>query len=377
MGLFDWLRGGSADEVVCPEEHLESYKRLGEQVFGLHVEISESRHSRALAYLNAARSLQTMSDALLGDALTSGKKKPVPIVSHEQADDWYGQIPDLLVAARQEAAFEHSASVPLPVRIGVQIEGPSPCPIEHLAGLRRAAAEMEALVTDGIAQARLEGDRFKFAILLYEEARTRKQAADAIVGIITNGRHVSEESHEDAEAQYWMALSNYILVAQGMKAADVLGPEDLKKPQAPKEPAPKPNPIPTQETRRCKLDSNDIWKVTSQSAIRDIKRSGEWEQAEHDLIEHWGTHHIREEERTYEYTVEQLLRTGHIVEESYWYCCPFPTVYRVGSKPVRILGYEIPRGYVFVYEYGDDGAPGRFIYQPSFSKADSRKYCED
>lgn len=373
MGLFDWLRGSSADEEICPDEHLESYKRLGEQVFGLHVELSESQHPRALAYLNAARSLQTMSEALLGDALTGGKKKPVPIVSHEQVDDWYGRIPDLLVAARQEAAFEHSASLPLPIRIGEQIEGPSPCPVEHLAGLRRAAGEMENLVSDGIAQARLEGDRFKYAILLYEEARTRKQAADAIVGIITNGRHVSEESHEDAEAQYWTALSNYILVAQGMKAADVLDAEDLRKPKVQKEPA----LTPKQDTRRCKLDSDDIWRVTSQKAIRDIKRSGEWEQAEHDLVEHWETHHIREEERTYEYTVEQLLRTGHIAEESYWHCCPFPSVYRVGSESVRILGYEVPSGYVFVYEYGDNGAPGRFIYQSSFSKADSRKYCED
>lgn len=363
MGLMDWLREGFTGQKICPIEHLEAYKRLGEQVYSLHVEFADTKSPRALAYVQAARSLQTMADALIGDALDGAEPKPVPIVTHDQADAWYGVLPDIMVAARQEAAFAGSARTPLPVRLGTQIEGPKPCPEQHLAGLRRAAWEMEELLRLEVDLARTEGERYKEAILLFEEARTRRQAGDSIVGTISNGRRVSAESHEEAEEQYWIALTNFILIAQGLKEPELL----------------KPAPGRTSGTvsRTCKLDSRDIWKVTSELAIRDINRSGERAQAIEDLNEHWEAFVETPVEREYETTVEDLLARGLIKEDSYWYCCPFSSVYRVLGVSVNVLGRDIPRTHVFVYEYGDDGAPGKFITQASFQAADSRKYCED
>ena len=365
MGLLDWLREGLTGQKVCPIEHLEAYKRLGEQVYSLHVEFEGSQMPRALAYVQAARSLQTMADALIGDALDGTEPKPVPIVTHDQADIWYGALTDIMVAARQEAAFANAAKLELPITLGTQIEGPKPCPVQHLAGLRRAAGDMEEWLKFEVDLARNEGERHKETILLFEEARTRRQAGDSIVGTISNGRRVSAESHEEAEEQYWIALSNFILIAQGLKE-----PELLKR-------AATTNPKFGTSAKTCKLDSRDIWKVTSQLAISDINRSGERAQAIEDLNEHWAAFVETPIEREYETTVEALLAQGKIKEESYWYCCPFPSVYRVLSSNVHLLGKQIPNNHVFVYEYGDDGEPGRFITQASFQQADSRKYCED
>ncbi|MGD8188695.1 hypothetical protein ACQCN2_01725 [Brevibacillus ginsengisoli] len=361
MGLFNWFRENVTGQKICPIEHLQSYKRLGEQVYELHVELTECENPRALAFLQAAKSLQTMADALLGDAFSGidGKPNAVPIITHDQADVWYGLIPDLIIAARQEASFQGSSNLALPIQLGTQMEGPSPCPVEHLAGLRRAAAGMEEMVQVDIQIARTKGEEYKAAILLYEEARTRKQSGDAIVGILSEGRRVSEETHEDAEQQYWKALSSYMLVAQGLKGSDILKKEN------------------TLNRKTCKLDSKNIWKVTSQIAKSEVKRAGEWEQAEEDLTEHWEQYIMREDDRTYETTVEELLQAGKIKETSYWYCCPFPSVYQVIKTPVVILGQEIPLHHYFVYEYGDDGAPARFITNKEFGTADERKYCDD
>ncbi|WP_217595157.1 hypothetical protein [Cohnella sp. GbtcB17] len=371
MGLFSWIRESMTGEKVCPIEHLESYRRLGEQVYDLHVEMADCDRGRALAYMQAARSLQTMADALLGDALSGfgGQAKPVPVITHDQADVWYGKIPDLMIAARQEAAFERAARIELPIRLGPQLEGPSPCPVAHLTGLRRAAERMDEMTKAAVDAARSQGDRFKSVILSYEAARTRKQAGDAIVGSISSGRRVSEETHEDAEKQYWLALSDYLLVAQGLKAPEVIQLDLL----------PASGDRSARLRRLCKLDSDDIWKVTSSTAKREIQRAGEWRQAVEDLQEHWSACLITEVEREYEITVEELLERNLIEENGYWYCCPFPSVYRVrnSTASVQVLGRTIPRGHVFVLEYGDDGAPSNFITAASFNSGADRKYCED
>ncbi|WP_336788474.1 hypothetical protein [Paenibacillus sp. MMO-177] len=364
MGLFDWIRESITGQKICPPEHLESYKRLGEQVYGLHVELAQSDTPRARAFLQAARSMQTMADALLGDAFLS-EPKAVPVITHNQADIWYGKIPDLMVATRQEAAFANAAAMQLPIYLGQQEEGPSPCPVEHLAGLRRSAEQMDEMIAQTVESIRNQGEKFKEIILLYESAKTRKQAGDAIVGNITNGRKVSTESHEDAEKQYWMALSDYLLVAQGLEAPDLIKRQTLNTSKG------------SFADPRCKLDSSDIWKVTSTEARNDIIKSGEYAQAVEDLEEHWGSCKITPIEREYETTVEDLLKQNLIREDGYWYCCPFPAVYKVTSNSVDVLGRILPRGHVFVYEYGDDGAAGRFITAVSFQTGVDRKYCED
>lgn len=364
MGIFDWIRESITGQKVCPPEHLESYKRLGEQVYGLHVELARCDMPRARAFLQAARSMQTMADALLGDAFLS-VSKAVPVITHNQADIWYGKIPDLMVATRQEAVFSDTAAIQLPIQLGQQEEGPTPCPVEHLAGLRRSAEQMDEMTAQAVESIRNQGEKFKEVILLYESAKTRKQAGDAIVGKISDGRKVSAESHEDAEEQYWMALSDYLLVTQGLEAPDLIKRQNQNISNS------------SFANYRCKLDSSDIWKVTSSAAREDIIQSGEYAQAVEDLEEHWGSCDITPIEREYETTVEMLLKQGLIREDGYWYCCPFPSVYKVSRKSVDVLGRIIPQGHVFVYEYGDDGAPGRFITANSFQNGVDRKYCED
>lgn len=360
MSLFERIRSALNGERVCPPEHLASYQRLGQELYGVEVELADSTSEKSRAYLRAAKCFQVMADALLKDAYDL---KAVPAVTHDQADEWYGQITELMIAARQEHAFSNSAKVPLPVHIGRRIEPSGKCPDSHLMGMRRAADNVEALLTPALTRAKIEGEKFKSAILMYEEARTRRQVGDAIVGAIANGQRIASESHEEGEDQYWSTLATYLLVAQGLEFPTCLERTAVQ--------------ASMQSFRRCKLDSNDIWKVTSETAKREIRRAGEWRKAEEDLAEHWSLHTIAPVEREYETTAEELVAKGHIKEDGYWYCCPFQPTYRVVADEIYILQRRIPRGHVFVWEYGDDGAPGHFITARSFNAADSRQYCED
>jgi len=362
MAFFDRFREVLSGQRMCTPEHLASYKRLGDQVFEVEVELAETPNTRARVFVRAAKSLQVMSDALLRDALPSEKEpsKPVPVMTHEQAEAWYARLPELLIAARQEASFPSSTKVPLPIRLGGRIESKGPCPVQHLAGMRRAAEEMESLVKDKLAYARTEGETYRDVILLYEEARTRRQSGDAIVGSILGGQKVSTQSHEEAEQQYWLALSAYMLISQALEDPALLDKKVQERLQ-----------------KKSKLDVRDLFKVTSRTAIREIRQSSEYAQSQVDLAELWVKHTITDEEREYENTVDDLATTGRIREDGYWYCCPFQPVYTVANGPVEVGGRSIPTGHVFVWDYGEDGNPGRFITESAFGRADSRHYCED
>lgn len=362
MALFDRFREVFSGQRMCTPEHLAGYKRLGEQVFEVEVELAETSNVRAQILLRAAKSLQVMGDALLRDAFPSDQhpSKPVPIVTHEQAEVWYGRIPDLLIAARQEASFAGSAKIKVPILLGTREETRGACPIEHLAGMRRAAEEMETLVKDKMVVARTKADPYKEVILLYEEARTRRQSGDAIVGSIVGGQRVSPQSHEEAEDQYGSALAAYFLIAQALEDPSLLSQSRQGGGRG-----------------QSKLDSRDLFKVTSRIALREIRHSGEYAQAQVDLAELWVKHTITDVEREYESTVEELAATGQIEEDGYWYCCPFQPVYKVVHSPVEVIGRSIPTGHVFVWDYGEDGAPGRFITESAFGRADSRHYCEE
>lgn len=362
MSWFDKVRQVLSGQRMCTPEHLESYVRLGNELYAVEVELADCQNPKVRVILIAAKCFQIMGNALLQDAFPSNshESKPVPIVTHEQAEAWYKRIPDLMIAARQEAAFVNSAKIRIPIRLEDRIELNEKCPTDHLAGLRRAANEVEALFKDKMEFARRHADQYKRLILLYEEARTRKQVADAIVGSLLGGAHVSSESHEEAESQYWFALSNYIIIGQGLEDPSILD-----------------GSLPTSETKSTsKLDVDDVWKITSKLAVREIRQSGEWDKAVEDLAELWRLHRITEEERVYEREAEALFVSGKIAEDSYWYCCPFQSVYKVVHGPIRILGRSIPTGHVFVWDYGEDGSPGRFITEPTF-RSSARQYCAD
>lgn len=356
MGILERIHAAFSGERICPPEHLAAYRRLGEQVFELEVELSNTQEPVVLALVRATKVFQTMADALLKDAYDD---QLVPVVTHEQAEEWYGMIPDLMVAARQENLVDGGSTVRLPIRLGKKTEANHRCPVSHLAGMRRAADDVERLLAPILERARLETDKYKSALLRYEEARTRRQVGDAIVGAISHGQHVPEESHEEAEEQYWATLSAYLLTAQGLAYPDCLNGQPLGRDSA------------------SKLDSDDVWRITSETAKREIRNAGEWWQAERDLAELWESHRITGIEREYEITVEDLVHQHKVREDGYWACCPFQPVYKVVFGPVGVVGHNIPTGHVFVWDYGEDGEPGRFITQQSFTHADSRQYCGD
>ncbi|RIV17323.1 hypothetical protein D2Q93_15500 [Alicyclobacillaceae bacterium I2511] len=360
MGWLDKLRDLFSGGPQQPREDLEGYRRVGEEVFGVEVELANSENSRAKAFLQAAKVFQVMGDALLRNVLPGvGKAEPVPFVTQEQAESWFGRIPDLLVAARQEALIPESAKFQLPIRLSSRVEAVGLCPVSHLAGMRRAADEVESLLRERLEHARLEVEQYKDVLLLYEEARTRRQAGDAIVGSLLNGRTVPPDSHEDAENQYWVTISSYMLIAQGLVYPDVL------KSQA------------REGVQHSKLDSADVWKVTSRYARRDIEQTAELSQAQSELADFWRAHTVTEEEREYEHTVEQLLRQSVIREVGYWFTRPFAPVWRVTEGPVQIVGRVIQEGHVFVWDYGKTGEAGQFVTQSSFLHVQDREYSAE
>ncbi len=356
MKLFDQFRGIVAGQQIS-SEYLAGYKRLGEQVFEVEVELARAESAPARALLRAAKSLQVMGDALLRDVYADNKMAyHVPAITRDQAEAWYGRIPELLVAARQEACFAGAGKVQLPVRFGMKYDMQGMCPIEHLAGMRRAADEMENLIKDGVTDARSQGETYRSAILLFEEARTRRASGDAIVGSILDGRRLPPASHEDAEKHYWVALEDYLLIAQALEIPALAD----KKPAA--------------TVKKSRLDSDDVFKVTSPAALEEIRRRpGEYAQARRDFAELWAGHRVSDAEREYENTVDALAASGGIKEDGYWYCCPFPPVYKVMRGPVEVAGHTVAEGHVFVWNYRE----GRLVTQAGFRAADSRHYCAD
>ena len=264
MGILERIHAVFSGERVCPPEHLAAYRRLGEQVFELEVELSNTQKPVVLTMTRVTKVLQTMADALLRDAYDD---QPVPVVTHEQAEEWYGMIPELMVAARQENLVDGGSMVRLPIRLRKKIESTHRCPVSHLAGMRRAADDVERLLAPILERARLETDKYTSALLLYEGARTRRQVGDAIVGTISHGQKVPDESHEEAEEQYWATLSAYLLTAQGLAYPDCLSGQSLGRDIA------------------SKLDLGDVWRITSVTAKREIRNAGEWRKAELDLTE--------------------------------------------------------------------------------------------
>ncbi len=358
MGWLERIRDVFGGGQQQPREDLEGYRRMGEEVFGVEVELANSENSRARAFLQTAKVFQVMGDALLRNTLLGEGQaaEAVPFVTQEQAESWYGRIPDLLVAARQEALVPGSAKLNLPIHMPSRVEAVGLCPVSHLAGMRRAADEVESLLRERLEHARMDVDQYKEVLLLYEEARTRRQAGDAIVGTLLNGRTVPPDSHEDAENQYWVTLSSYLLIAQGLEGPNVLN-------------------VQTQDgDESSKLDSADVWKVTSRYARRDIEHTGELSQAQSELTDFWRAHTVTKEEREYERTADQLLRQGVIREVGYWFTCPFAPVWRVMKGPVQIVGRVVQEGHVFVWDYGKLGEAGQFVTQSSFLHVQDREY---
>lgn len=351
VGLLGWIREKLAEYKNGPEEHLESCSRISHQVFAVSAELEYCGKPLALAYLQAAKCFRTLADALLGEGFpdSAGGSRGGPAIMHELADEWYGKIPELLVAARQEAAFSYSAAYPLPVLLWTPESEAASIPESYLAGLRRAASAMDELVANEAELARLDADLFRTTILLYEAARTHKELGDALTGSLIE-REISEETIKDAAAHYWKALPNYMLVAQGLKAPQILNQYSLI------------------SFQKCKLDSKEVWRVTAPAVIEHFKENGSWESEIEKLRAFWEDRPIKQEEREYECAVEQLLSSGQIAVNGRWYKIPYPYTYRVEHGPVTLFNKDIPVGHKFVYDYGKKGEFNDFITMKEFRR---------
>lgn len=318
-------------------------------------ELANDPNPQVTLLVRIAEAFQIMGNALLLDVLPDHApiSTPVPEITHEQAEIWYGNIPDLLIAARKEAISPGSSKVLLPIQMGRRVESEHTCPLSHLAGLRRVADEMERLVAEEISRLRLDKDHYRETLLLYEEARTRRSTGDALVGSIMNGQPIPHETHEDAKEQYWKALSNYLLVVQGINDNSLLF---------------------ALFSLNSKLDANDVWKVTAQLALEDIRKSGEFESIRQELFEFWNAHVITDEERQYENTVERLLNVGVIQENGYWYRIPFQPVYVVVATRIEVHHKSIMKDHEFVWEYGHNEREEGFMTRAAFRYATERNH---
>ncbi|GGD63019.1 hypothetical protein [Paenibacillus nasutitermitis] len=348
---------------------VDSFGSVGEQVYELAAQLENCASIRARVLLEASRSLKMIADALMGDDTARSvnktpKEDTADSLNLYQAQILYSRIPELLQSANREAEGYPSSSLLLPVRLGLQAEGPPAYWQEQLEGLRRAANAMEEQVSLDMEFLRLKSGLTNPVVLLYEQALRWKNSAEAILLTLTGSISGEEEeaSYELVRSQYWKALSDYIKVTQGLTDPELFaGDEEAE------------DSIHNEFVGRTRLDNEDCWKVTSSLAIQEFKHLGEWGETEHELQSFWANAVISKTDREYEATVEKLLADGKITEKAYWYSCPYPCVYQVGETPVRILGEEIPAGYVFVNAYSDSKSGAQFIWESSFSAREERR----
>ena len=360
MLIFHRDRSGLSGRAVCPPAHLEGYRRIGESVYIAEVELSGTTSPRIRSILAAARSLQAIADALLTEAfaINGGEKRPIAAVTHKQAEAWYDRIPRLLAAARKEAAFAGASGAGIPVRSVYLLETPSACPADHLQSLAKTARELHERIGPKIDLARFEPDRYRVAILCYEDGRTRHEEADAVVRALRSTATLPADLQEKAVRSYGVALTSYLLIAQWLEDPAL---------QTATEPAASPPSRPSPP-------SADVWRSTSDRARRQIRQSGEWRKAEEALRAFWAGRFTAQEEREFAATVRRLLSEGRIRETGYWRDPPFQSAYTVLRNPVVILGEPIPEGQSFLWMYGETAEAGRLVVRASLQPAPSRRY---
>ena len=174
MSLFDRIRRVFSSPE-CPPEHLEGYRRIGDEVYEAKIELANDTNPHVRLLLRIAEAFQVMGNALLADVLSSDGKVSghLPEITHEQTETWYGHIPELLIAARKESVYPGSSQVLLPVTLRPLEISEQMCPLSHLRGLRRATRAMDDLVSKDIEYLRLRKEDYRATMLLYEEARRK------------------------------------------------------------------------------------------------------------------------------------------------------------------------------------------------------------
>ncbi len=230
-------------------QQIAGLRRVGAAVYDLEQELQKAETanpsldlSRARCYFAGAETLVTFADAFVLDAFADpNHPRHLPHVTFVQAQEFYLKIPDLVTAVRQEAAYPGASRVPLPVLPGPRFEV-AHCPVEHLMAMQRAALKVEELIGTRIETLRLRsgaGDQprgLRQAVLAMAGARTKRDAADQVIGALRAGQHVPQETHEEAEGFYYDGvLRQYLYAAQELELPGVTASAPQTE-EAPEEP---------------------------------------------------------------------------------------------------------------------------------------------
>jgi hypothetical protein len=220
------------DPVV---QQIAGLRRVGAAVYDLEQEVQQAEtanpgtdYSRARCYFAAAETLVTFADAFVLDAFADpNHPRHLPHVTFVQAQTFYLKIPDLVTAVRQELAYPGAAHVTLPVLPGPRFEVEH-CPVEHMLAMQRAAVKVEELIGTRIESLRLraaggnEPRGLRPAVLAMAAARTKRDAADQVIGALRSGQHVPPATHEEAEGFYYDGvLRQYLYAAQELELPGV------------------------------------------------------------------------------------------------------------------------------------------------------------
>ena len=237
-------------------QQLAGLRRIGAAVYDLEQELQAAEQAagdrdlrRARCYFAGAEALVTFADAFVLDALADpDHPRHVAQVTFLQARAFYLKVPDLVTAVRQEIAYPGEARTPLPVLPGPRFEAER-CPVEHFLAMQRAAAKLEELIGTRIESLRLhstgvEPRGLKPAVLAMATARTKRDAADQVIGALRKGQRIPAEEHEQAEAYYYDGvLRPYLYAAQELELPGVTAsaPNSEDPPEAPDAPPQAPS----------------------------------------------------------------------------------------------------------------------------------------
>jgi hypothetical protein len=220
------------DPVV---QQIAGLRRVGAAVYDLEQDVQAAEKAdpakdlrRARCYFAGCETLVTFADAFVLDAFADpDHPRHLPHVTFLQAQAFYLKVPDLVTAVRQELAYPGSARLELPVLPGPRFETER-CPVEHLLAMQRAAQKVEDLIGTRIETLKLhatgteEPRGLKPAVLAMAAARTKREAADQVIGALRAGQRVPAETHEEAERLYYDGvLRQYLYAAQELELVGV------------------------------------------------------------------------------------------------------------------------------------------------------------
>lgn len=342
--FFAFLKGETS------QAELDAYRRAASQIDDLEAAIESKSKSanvaageapwqrspneqQGAAFTWIARGLTTIANALLDsdakeDPTTAGY---LPLVTFGQSKALYAQAPAFIHRAWEALANpRYRSDKPLPMSLAPRVEADGKCPLVHLKGMLAAARELDAYGQtrlNAYLAANTGNAEHTRVIEELSQIRARAQsklnfAADQLA-VLSDGRDVPLETHEEAETRLWEALSDHFLLGQFLVMPELLQSAAVAGHNA---------------TGR-QIAHEDRWCLSEKDAVRELKNSkfGEQEIREFWTLKAWRT--TPREER-YFAQCEAFVKEGALTVVSRWSTTPFDPVY-MALRPVSILDIAI------------------------------------